>query len=414
MTALYLYDDEVARGFEPFALTRPVGELRAGVELLRRRWERATGAAAHGFVAAPHLADFAEFDAPPAVAGELPAGAILANARCAVALDAHAIGAAEGTERWTCDGRVAAVRLRAPLALERLADGALPLEALAPEHAPTRALRGWWLDAVWALVGRLGAMLADDIAVLGPTLVTAAHPGTVLGAHQVYVERGATVEPHVVFDTTAGPVLLRRGATVQAFTRVVGPCAVGEHSVVVADRISGCSIGDVCRVHGEISASVVLGHANKAHDGFVGHSYLGRWVNLGAGTTTSNLKNTYGTVALWTPEGVRDTAEQFLGTLFGDHARTGIGLRLTTGCVVGAGANVYDRMPPKLVPAFAWGAEAPYGRYDVEKFVAVAARAMARRQVTLAAGAAAQLRAALARAGHRYGSGAGAADRMVG
>ena len=140
----------------------------------------------------------------------------------------------------------------------------------------------------------------------------------------------------------------------------------------------------------------LLGHSNKAHDGFVGHSYLGRWVNLGAGTTTSNMKNTYGTVALWTPQGVRDTRLQFLGTLFGDHAKTGIGLRLTTGSVVGAGANVYDRMPPKAVPPFSWGGGAPYGEYDGERFVTVAARAMARRQVTLGERARRQLRAAFA------------------
>jgi UDP-N-acetylglucosamine diphosphorylase/glucosamine-1-phosphate N-acetyltransferase len=151
----------------------------------------------------------------------------------------------------------------------------------------------------------------------------------------------------------------------------------------VAGEIRACSIGEICRVHGEISASVVLGHANKGHEGFVGHSYLGRWVNLGAGTTTSNLKNTYGTVSLWTPRGVRDTGAQFLGTLFGDHAKTGIGLRLTTGSVVGAGANVYDTMPPKAVPPFAWGGGAPYGTYRVDKLLDVTARAMARRKVEL-------------------------------
>ncbi len=186
-----------------------------------------------------------------------------------------------------------------------------------------------------------------------------------------------------MFDVTAGPVVVRRGATVQAFTRVVGPCYIGEHSLVTADRISGCAIGDHCRVHGEISASILIGHANKSHDGFVGHSYFGRWVNLGAGTTTSNLKNTYGTVALWTPDGVRDTGLQFLGTLFGDHAKTGIGLQLTTGTVVGAGANVYDRMPPKYVPPFAWGGSAPYDTYDAARFATVAERVMARRQVQL-------------------------------
>jgi hypothetical protein len=147
--------------------------------------------------------------------------------------------------------------------------------------------------------------------------------------------------------------------------------------------ITGCSIGDVCKVRGELSSSVVLGHSNKGHDGFVGHSYLGRWVNLGASTVTSNLKNTYGTVALWTPSGVRDTGMQFLGTMFGDHVKTGIGLRLTTGCVLGAGANVFDQMPPKAVAPFSWGGKPPYDTYQADKFVETAARAMARRHVEL-------------------------------
>jgi hypothetical protein len=106
-------------------------------------------------------------------------------------------------------------------------------------------------------------------------------------------------------------------------------------------------------------------------------------VNLGANTVTSNLKNTYGTVALWTPDGVRDTGLQFLGTLFGDHAKTGIGLRLTTGCVVGAGANVMDAMPPKVVPPFSWGSRAPYALFAMDKFLETAARMMSRRHVSL-------------------------------
>jgi hypothetical protein len=131
-----------------------------------------------------------------------------------------------------------------------------------------------------------------------------------------------------------------------------------------------------------MSVTVMTGHANKGHDGFVGHSVLGRWVNLGASTVTSNLKNTYGTVQLWTPEGPRDTGLQFLGTLFGDHAKTGIGTRLTTGSVVGAGANVVvNGVVPKLVPPFAWGESG--ATYDLDRFVKSAERMMARRHVTL-------------------------------
>ncbi len=393
MPAFHLYDDDAARAFEPFALTRPAGELRAGALLVRERWALALQGEAAGFVGAPHLATFEELDAPSATDAALPAGAILVNARCAPALPSGESGARD-VGLWRCGGRVAAVRLHAPVPLERLVGGELALDALAEPGATVAELTGWWMDAPWDYVGQLSPMLASDLAVLGPALALQQHAGTVLGTHPVFVEQGATVEPHVVFDTALGPVLVRAGATVQAFTRVIGPCYVGHHSTVMADRISGCAIGEWCRVHGEISATIVLGHANKSHDGFVGHSYLGRWVNLGAGTTTSNLKNTYGTVALWTPTGVRDTGLQFLGTLFGDHAKTGIGLRLTTGSVVGAGANVYDGMPPKAVAPFAWGGGAPYGTYDREKFVDVAARAMARRQVTLGERGRAALRAA--------------------
>jgi hypothetical protein len=133
-----------------------------------------------------------------------------------------------------------------------------------------------------------------------------------------------------------------------------------------------------------VSHSIFLGHGNKTHAGFVGHSYLGRWVNLGALTTTSNMKNTYGPIQLWTPSGVRTTGQQFLGTFFGDHAKTGVGSMLTTGSVIGAGANVYGgNTPPKVVPPFAWGDSEPYDTYDIAKFLAVAERAMVRRQVEL-------------------------------
>ena len=114
---------------------------------------------------------------------------------------------------------------------------------------------------------------------------------------------------------------------------------------------------------------------------------LGRWVNLGAGTITSNLKNTYGTVTIWTPDGIRDTGLQFLGTMFGDHVKTGIGLRLTTGCVLGTAANVFDTMPPKVVAPFSWGGQFPYESFDCNKFIQTAARMMARRAVTLGAAA---------------------------
>ena len=392
MSAVFLYDDAPARTFEPFALTRPCAELRAGAVVIRERWSRALGVPADGFVGAAHLADFEEAGAPGAASGELPAGAIVANSRCVPSL--HAVGGDAAT--WTCGGRLAAVRLARPVAVEDLADGTLPLEELPRIGGAEATIEGRWLDEVWHLIRDLTPQLVEDIPALARELAAAPAPAhaIVIGEHPVHIEAGAIVEPYTVFDTHAGPVLVRRGTTVHAFTRIVGPCYVGEHSTVTADKIANASIGDVCRVHGELSSTIFIGHANKAHDGFVGHSILGRWVNLGAGTTTSNLKNTYGTVQLWTPGGIRDTGLQFLGTCFGDHVKTGIGLRLSTGTVLGAGANVWDAMPPKAVAPFAWGGRAPYATYDVDKFLVVAERAMARRSVPLGERARQQLRRA--------------------
>jgi UDP-N-acetylglucosamine diphosphorylase/glucosamine-1-phosphate N-acetyltransferase len=241
-------------------------------------------------------------------------------------------------------------------------------------------------------------MLTADIPVLGRGADAPPSEMSVLGAHAVFVERGAYVEPHVVADTTEGPILIRSGARIAAFTRLAGPLFIGEHVTVGGGRVSGCSIGEWCRAHGELSRTIFIGYANKGHDGFMGDSVVGRWANVGAGTITSNLKNSYGEVMLWTPHGVQRTGMQFLGSFVGDHAKLGIGTRLTTGCVVGAGANVFGaRVTPKRVPPFAWGEGDPFGTWDMEKFLEVAERVMVRRQVVLGAPMRALLRTAFAR-----------------
>jgi UDP-N-acetylglucosamine diphosphorylase/glucosamine-1-phosphate N-acetyltransferase len=392
---LYLFDDAHARQFEPFALTRPVSELRAGTQIIRNRWETIARTKAYGFIAGPHLADFDEPGAVKSVSAEqtIPSGSVIANSRFVPTLS----GLIDDTSAsYSCDGMICAVRLRQSIDMAGLADGSIDLETLAsPDNAST-TLEGRWLGEVWDLVGQLNDQLMEDIPLVGSTLSGGVvENATVIGSHRIYIEMGASIEPHVVLDASAGPILIRRGASIASFTRIVGPCYIGENSIIVGDAIRACSIGDVCKVRGEVSGSVMLGHSNKGHTGFVGSSYVGRWVNFGAGTTTSNLKNTYGSVQLSTPSGLRDTGLQFLGSMVGDHAKTGIGTMLTTGCVVGAGANVYGASTsPKSIPPFAWGEGEPYDRYELDKFLEVAARMMERRHVTLSDGARKQLTAA--------------------
>jgi UDP-N-acetylglucosamine diphosphorylase/glucosamine-1-phosphate N-acetyltransferase len=405
---ILLIDDRQARTFEPFASSRPLSEVRAGALLIRERWAQLLDVPATAFLSSPHLWGFAEFDAPPFLAAPTSTALWAVNTR-ALPLLTQRVSAS--TRVLTIDGEVAAVRLDGGVDAEGhagFAGGEWPpalgygLPDGTGDEAEVQAVDGVWLRSVWDLIAHLPTLLTSDIPPLAIHLqaerILDDPRIAVLGDAGVWAEPSAIIEPFSAFDTTAGPVLICRGARVQAFTRVVGPCFIGPESIVTTDRIAASSIGASCRVHGELSMSILIGHVNKAHEGFVGHSVLGRWTNLGAGTTTSNLKNTYGPVSLWTPTGFQETGLQFLGTFAGDHVKTGIGLRLSTGCVLGVGANVVEGTPPRAVPPFAWGARAPYTQYRVDRFLDTAARVMLRRGVTLDEAARAWWRAVYAHA----------------
>lgn len=376
---LVFVEDAAAVDFQPFALTRPACELRAGALLVRQRWETAAGEPTRGFLAASHLDDFDEPGASSAVTGRLPAGSILVNARCAVGL----APLPRDGDAWSCRGRLAAVRLQQETDPDDVRRAGGSLESFAGTGKPA-PVDGMWIDKVWDLVRVLPELLTADVPRLAEKLDLISTAGfTTLGSHPVFVEKGASVEPYVVFDATAGPVLVRRESVIHSFTRLTGPCYIGEGTIVNGGRVGGSAIGERCRIHGEVSASVFTGYANKAHDGFIGHSVLGRWVNLGAGTVNSNLKNNYSAVGIWTPRGVERTGMQFLGAFLGDHAKTAIGTRLTTGAVIGTGANVYGTgITSRYVPPFAWGLDGTE-IWDLPAFLETAERAMKRRDVVL-------------------------------
>jgi UDP-N-acetylglucosamine diphosphorylase/glucosamine-1-phosphate N-acetyltransferase len=257
------------------------------------------------------------------------------------------------------------------------------------------------LTHVWELKSGTPAQITRDVGARFPAPPRFAPPAGVfvLGDHPVVTGAGVTVEPGVVLDASAGPIWLDDGVQVKAFTRMAGPAYVGRGSIVLGGTLESFAIGESCRIRGEFATSVCLSWVNKAHDGHIGHAYLGAWVNLGAETTNSDLKNNYATVKLWTPAGAVDTGEMKIGCFLGDHVKTGIGLLLNTGTLVGAGSNLYgSQMPPTYVPPFSWGTGSDLSAYRVDRFLETAGRAMSRRSVTLSDGLAAQLRAAWDRA----------------
>lgn len=383
--ALVPFDDVAARGWEPFALTRPCGELRFGAATLRERAEHAFGLAAAGTLAADHLRDFEEPGAPPVIE---PA---------ALPRDLPVLyWCARAAPDWG-----ARVELPEPPALLTLAGapagwyappGAPPperfLHELEPARAPARAAEvpGRWLEHLWELVTLGADQLARDLTdSAGRRHPGALPPGVhVVGDHPIVIGAGARIEPEVVFDVRAAPVWIGDDVEVRAFSRIEGPAAFGAGSRVLGGAFSAVGTGPCAYLHGEVSTTTVLGYTNKAHDGYLGHAYVGRWVNLGALTTNSDLKNSYGSVRVWTPAGERDTGALKIGAFIGDHVKTGIGLLLTTGAVLGAGCNLFGTtMPPRYVPPFSWGEGSDLEEVRLEPFLAAAERMMARRGVPL-------------------------------
>lgn len=373
---LILYDDAHARNWYPFTLTRPAGELLFGALTLRRRAEQIFRARCIGHITEPALAGFDEPDAPPVLD---PARVDVAHAR--LFLSSRAVPA------W----RAGLPSTHTPLRMGSEVVGFFcPPGAPAPELATllqpsvttSFELPGTVLRRVWELVSRRTQQTTDDLEHLHGAGWAALPPGVHgLGEPRLSLGDKVAIEPGVVLDFREGPIRLDDGVTVRAFTRLAGPSCVGRRSMLLGGSFSAVSIGPHCKVHGEMEETVVLGYTNKAHDGFLGHAYLGCWVNLGALTTNSDLKNNYGSIRVWTPTGEIDTGETKIGCFLGDHVKTAIGSMLNTGTVVGTGSNVFGGMPPKHVPPFRWGVQ--LDEYAFDKFIATAETAMGRRAVQL-------------------------------
>jgi UDP-N-acetylglucosamine diphosphorylase/glucosamine-1-phosphate N-acetyltransferase len=185
-----------------------------------------------------------------------------------------------------------------------------------------------------------------------------------------------------VLDAEDGPIFIDEGATIMANASLQGPLFVGAKSTIKmgAKIYEGTSIGPVCKVGGEVEESIFHAYSNKQHEGFLGHAYLGEWVNLGADTNNSDLKNNYGTVRVHIDGKTIDSGLLFVGLFMGDHAKSGINTMFNTGTVVGVMSNVFGAdYPDKLVPSFAWGGAASCETYACEKALQVARRVMARR-----------------------------------
>lgn len=201
----------------------------------------------------------------------------------------------------------------------------------------------------------------------------------------VFLGKNVETEKNIVFDVRKGPIFIGDNTKIRAFSRIAGPTYVGNNCLIKSGRIENCSIGNVCKIGGEIEDSIFHGYSNKQHYGFIGHSYLGEWVNLGAGTSNSDLKDTYGLIKYKIAGKVIDSGEQFFGCVIGDNTKTSIGTMIYTGKKIGFAAHIhgiiYEDVPSFCMWAKSLGATPSELYFD--SAIMTYARAAERRGITL-------------------------------
>ena len=355
--------NEKRSNFSPLALSRPIWELRCGMSTLAEKLITKIGAADVACFVPPYMAEVYRASSSWAVndrASLQSDDLLLVNAR--VKASGFSVEAT-GPSRIACeeDGECLFARIaREDLGkLNTDSIDALLESAKAKLPAVEVDLPVW--NYTWDLVLANPRQLVEDFVAAGRSGIegTVEEPKAIRGSRKdVYVGPGALVHPMAVIDAAEGPVYIAEGAEVHPFTRIEGPSYIGKKTILFGTKCrEGNSIGPVCRVGGEVEESIIHGHSNKYHDGFLGHAYVGEWVNLGALTTNSDLKNDYSSVSIIL-DGRRpiDTHSTKVGALIGDHTKTSIGTLFNSGAYVGAMALIAatGKPLPKFIPSFAW------------------------------------------------------------
>jgi UDP-N-acetylglucosamine diphosphorylase/glucosamine-1-phosphate N-acetyltransferase len=393
---LCLVEDHAVANLEPLTLTRPVFDLRLGATTLGQKIAGAfrigPGPARRCVVIRPHLAAIQRQRDPYTTVNDrnwlARSPVVVANARW---VPPDAFVPPEQGPSWVgiCEETPACAYVGPELAAGLQANAVDGWFEDVFRNADRIDVGGEWVGRPWDLVSKNSDHLVRDFATIEQPGVSNRHLATLAlvgPSERLSVHETARIDPYTVFDTTNGPITLGPGVIVQPFTRVEGPCHIARDTQLFrANLRGGVTLGPNCRIGGEVEQSIVQGHSNKYHEGFLGHAYVGEWVNLGAITSNSDLRNDYGEVFVPLGGDPVATGQAKVGCFIGDHTRTGLGSMLNTGTAIGAMCNVLPAGPllPKHVPSFTavlHGRVAP--GFPLEQMFATARIVMGRRGLT--------------------------------
>jgi len=392
---ILIFEDEKYEDLYPLTYTRPVFELRCGYFSLRERivkvlspekvycftreylcplFKRKTGISFNNWEEC--LEDIANPEE----------SLLLINGRWLMKKAEAPSG--EEEEIGVCEGNIVYARLK-KRTLQSLSNRE-PVGILREIRGKVREkeIKATLINYLWDLVYENGEIMREDFNLAGNKGIKGEFSSlsTVYGDKEaVYVAPTAQVHPMVVLDTSGGPIYIDEEAIIFPHSRLEGPCYIGKGTHIVGAKVrEGTSLGPVCRVGDEIEETIIHGYTNKFHNGFLGHAYVGEWVNLGAATNNSDLKNTYGVVKVYVKGELMNTGKLKVGCFIGDHSKLGIGTLINTGSVIGVSVNYFGGgVTPKFIPSFAWGTKEGFVVNQLDKVLKQAGVVMERRDVEI-------------------------------
>jgi len=385
---LVIFDDDSRVDFYPLTLTRCIGDLRCGVLKLRQRLESLFDHEECQYIIDPELQDLYRERHPDWSINNVKTGdTLLVNSR--LKLIPPVIEQIRSLKMGE--------KLVSPLGIIALRTTTVP-ECYASLLLLCKNTEGEiWIEDN-ALYQNLAQIIHSNAQMIDYDFehffedeenYQETEPGvTLLNPYGIWIGEGCTLKPGVILDASEGKIIIDNDVKIMANAVIMGPAYIGKCSTIkVGAKIyPGTSIGPVCKIGGEVEGSIFQAYSNKQHEGFIGHSYIGEWVNIGADTNNSDLKNTYKNVLYYSfrTRAKVDSGTMFLGTMIGDHVKLGINCTINTGTVIGTGSNLWGAdLISDYIPPFSWGSGSEHTNYRLDAFLQTLRLVKERRSLAL-------------------------------
>lgn len=391
MKSICIFEDKKYQQLQPLTYFRPVYHLRCGILSLHRKIRRNYPEIKVELNTRGYLRNLLKQNYPDEIINNIKSeNTLFLNGRILVDDDLNKIIPFDGKDEIFVSGssfigaRLSGENLQS---LKKSLNDVLSITDF--PNLPQKEINVRIIEYPWDLITYNKEELISDFMKL--TISNENQIKEFIGVHflskeNIFIGKNVNIKPGVVLDAEDGPIYIGDNTQIMHNSSIHGPTFIGQNSIVKMNSTiyHNTSVGKVCKVGGEIENTIIHSYSNKQHNGFLGNSYLGSWVNLGAGTTNSDLKNNYGSIKVQINNSLVESGKQFVGLTMGDHSKSAINTSFNTGAVVGVSSNVFGgTFPPKYLPSFSWGGSEALTTYDIDRSIEVAERVMQRRNVKL-------------------------------